>query len=156
VSEGARLLGSAVLLSLWIGAGLLFVAVVAPAAFAVLPSRTLAGQLVGRVLPVLFVGGIVVGLVAALASRDAAHPSWRIGGGVAVAAACALSHFWTGGRIARLRESIGGALESLPPGDPQRALFGQLHALSVAGLGAAGVAAIVALAATLAALRQRA
>jgi hypothetical protein len=149
-------MASALLLTLWLGAGLLFVAVVAPAAFAVLPSRTLAGQVVGRVLPVLFVAGIVVGLAAALASRAAAHPGWRIGGGIVVVAACALSHFWIGGRIARLRESIGGALESLPPSDPQRALFGQLHALSVAGLGAAGVAAIVVLVATLAALRQRA
>ncbi len=154
MSDGARLLGSALLLSLWIGAVLLFVAVVAPAAFAVLPSRTLAGQLVGRVLPVLFVAGIVVGLAAALAPRGAPYAAWRIGGGIVVVAACALSHFWVGGRIARLRDSIGGALESLPPADPQRALFGQLHAISVAGLGAAGVAAIVALVAMLAALRR--
>jgi hypothetical protein len=154
VSDGARLLGSALLLSLWIGAGLLFVAVVAPAAFAVLPSRTLAGQLVGRVLPVLFVAGIVVGLAAAIASRGAPHAPWRIGGGIVVAASCALSHFWVGGRIARLRQAIGGSLESLPSSDPQRALFGQLHAISVAGLGVAGVAAIVVLVTTLAALRR--
>jgi hypothetical protein len=156
VSEGTRLIASAVLLSIWIGAGILFVAVVAPSAFAVLPSRTLAGQLVGRVLPALLLSGIVVGLAAALVARGGALSGWRLGTGLAVAAACAISQFWIGGRIARLRDSIGAGLESLPSGDPQRALFGQLHALSVAGLGAAGLAAIVGLVATIVALRQRA
>src|SRR2546430_1569733 len=48
------------LLAVWIGAALLFALVVAPAAFAVLPSRTLAGALVGRGLPVIFYGGGVL------------------------------------------------------------------------------------------------
>lgn len=156
MSEGARLVATAVLLSLWIGAGVLFVAVVAPAAFAVLPSRSLAGLLVGRVLPVLFLSGIVVGLVAAaLSLRGGPSAGWRLAGGILVAAACAASTFWVGGRIDRLRAEIGGALESLPPGDPQRALFGQLHALSVAGLGVAGLAALATLVATLLAMRAR-
>jgi len=49
------------LLAVWIGAALLFALIVAPAAFAVLPSRTLAGALVGRVLPVIFYAGVVIG-----------------------------------------------------------------------------------------------
>ncbi|HEX6058679.1 MAG TPA: DUF4149 domain-containing protein [Gemmatimonadaceae bacterium] len=156
MSEGARLVATMVTLSLWVGAGLLFVAVVAPAAFAVLPTRTLAGLLVGRVLPVLFVSGIVVGaVVAALAARGGPFAGWRIGGGLVVAAACAVAHFWIGGRIARLRADLGGALESLPAGDPQRALFGQLHGLSVAGLGLAGLAAAATLVLAAIALRTR-
>ena len=63
VSSGAI---SVVALSAWLGAAVLVAAVVAPAAFAVLPTRTLAGALVGRVLPVLFYSGAVVGVVAAL------------------------------------------------------------------------------------------
>jgi len=51
-----------ILLSAWLGAAVLVTTVVAPAAFAVLPSRTLAGALVGRVLPVLFIAGLVVAL----------------------------------------------------------------------------------------------
>lgn len=156
MSGDARLVATAVLLAAWIGAGLLFVAVVAPAAFAVLPSRSLAGLLVGRVLPVLFGTGILVGaLAAALAPRGGDFAGWRIAGGTVVALACAASQLWIGGRIARLRAEIGGALESLPPGDPQRALFGQLHALSVAGLALAGLAAVATLAATVLALRAR-
>ena len=50
----------ALLLAAWLGAGVLFAAVVAPAAFAVLPSRNLAGALVGRVLPVVLIAGVVV------------------------------------------------------------------------------------------------
>ena len=48
---------------LWLGAALLFIAVVAPAAFAVLPSRALAGLVVGRVLPVLFWSGAVIAVI---------------------------------------------------------------------------------------------
>ena len=156
MSEGARLVVTTVLLSLWVGAGLLFVSVVAPAAFAVLPTRTLAGLLVGRVLPVLFVSGIAVGaVVAGLAARGGPVSTWRVAGGLVVAAACAVAHFWIGGRIERLRAELGGALESLPAGDPQRALFGQLHALSVAGLGLAGLAAAATLVLVAVALRPR-
>lgn len=156
MSEGERLVATTVMLSLWVGAGLLFVAVVAPAAFAVLPTRTMAGSIVGRVLPVLLVSGIVVGLVVVvLGARGGPAAGWRLAGGIVVAAACAVSQLWVGGRIARLREEIGAALETLPPGDPQRALFGQLHALSVAGLGVAGLAALATLVVTLVAMRSR-
>ena len=41
-------------LSAWLGAAVIVASVVTPAAFAVLPSRALAGALVGRVLPALF------------------------------------------------------------------------------------------------------
>ena len=54
------------LLAAWLGATIIVGAVVAPAAFAVLPSRTLAGALVGRVLPPLFWSGVAVGFVAGL------------------------------------------------------------------------------------------
>ena len=45
------------LMSAWLGAALLTSASLAPAAFAVLPDRTLAGDVVGRVLAVVFVRG---------------------------------------------------------------------------------------------------
>ena len=154
MSEGGRLVATTVMLSLWVGAGLLFVAVVAPAAFAVLPSRSLAGVLVGRVLPVLFVSGIVVGLAVAALGLVDPPARWRVAGGLVVTAACAVSHFWVGGRIARLRAELGGALDTLAASDPQRTLFGQLHALSVVGLGVAGLAALATLVAAVVTLRR--
>ena len=58
----------ALLLSALLGAGILFASVVAPAAFAALPSRSLAGALVGRVLPVVFVAGTLLLVLVSLAA----------------------------------------------------------------------------------------
>src|ERR1043165_9689779 len=59
------------MLAAWLGAGILVAAVVAPAAFRVLPSRTMAGAVVGAVLPVILVSGLVIGAVAlALEARS--------------------------------------------------------------------------------------
>lgn len=143
------------LLSAWLGAVLVFSAVVAPAAFAVLPSRAMAGVLVGRVLPALFISGMTLGALLLVAEL-----AWRRGHwGPAVAfttmlAACAIAYFVLGARITRLRAEIGGPLDALAPGDPRRAAFGRLHAVSVALLGVALVAALVAI--LVLALRERA
>lgn len=132
-----------VLVSAWLGAVLLFGAVVAPAAFAALPTRALAGAVVGRILPVLFLTGMGVGAGLLLLAIRPWRPGLAAAGGVLVLA-CATSHFVIGARITRLRATIGSTLDALPAGDPQRALFGQLHAMSVAGLGLAVVAAMAA------------
>ena len=124
----------------WLGAGVLVAAVVAPAAFAVLPTRTLAGALVGRVLPVLFYAGLVVGALLAWRGRLAA----RVGGAAAVLG-CAVAQFVIAPRIAAVRAAIGGAIDALPIADPRRAEFGRLHALSVLALGIAMLGAGVAL-----------
>lgn len=131
-----------VLLAFWLGAAVVVSAAVAPAAFAVLPTRTLAGALVGRVLPVIFFSGIVVGaLVIALAKRSRGG---RIAGAV-TAAGCAVAQFIISPRIERIRAEAGGMLENLAPDDARRAAFGRLHGLSVAWLGVAMLAAAVAL-----------
>jgi hypothetical protein len=145
----------AVALAFWLGAAALLAAVVAPAAFAVLPSRSLAGDVVGRVLPVVFWSGMVVGVVvAAIEWRSAAPSRARVVSAAVVALACAASQLYFGSRIARLRAEIGGPVDALVPGDPQRALFGRLHGLSVLGLGLAMIAAGVALVLALRAVRR--
>jgi hypothetical protein len=133
----------ALVLSAWLGAGVLFAAVVAPAAFAVLPSRTLAGALVGRVLPIIFIVGIVVALASlGLDRADAGRlPRVRRVALVVAAASCAIAQFAVGPRIKRVRREISGPIEQLPAGDPRRAAFGRLHAASVAWLGLAMIAA---------------
>lgn len=135
----------AVLLAAWLGAVLLFGAVVAPAAFAALPSRALAGAVVGRVLPVLFITGGAVGL-ALVAGQLVRASGWgrSIAGGVLVLS-CAISHLVIGARISTLRQAIGPSLDALAPDDPRRVMFGRLHALSVAGLGVGTIAALAAL-----------
>lgn len=138
------------LLSAWLGAGVLFAAVVAPAAFSALPSRTLAGAVVGRVLPVLFVAGIIVALlgIGLDRARSAALPRVRRAALVLVAVSCAVAQFGIAPRIERVRGEIDGPIEQLARDDPRRIAFGRLHAYSVAWLGFAmlGAAAAVVLA----------
>ena len=139
------------LLLVWLGGALLFAAVVAPALFATLPTRTLAGAVVGRVLPAIFYSGILVGLATVVLDWQARGEwIWRGGatGGLLILASCAVAQFVISPRIERVRRSIAGPIESLTPDDPRRAAFGKLHAVSVAWLGIAMLcAAIVAVAA---------
>jgi len=157
-----------VALSFWLGAALLFAAVVAPALFAVLPSRTMSGEVVGRVLPVLLYAGVVVsfvvGLIEAVAQNAVFTAHWtpgsqrpdlndvvhfggaraagqRAGVGFIIGVAC-VAVLQIGQRIDKLRASIGQPIDALPSGDPRRVDFGRLHALSVAVLGVAMLAAL--------------
>jgi hypothetical protein len=151
-----RPLLSVALLGAWVGAAVLTASVVAPAAFAVLPTRALAGALVGRVLPVVFLSGLVVGAVAAaLGGRALPHARVRLGAGIALALSCAAAQFLVAPRIQRLREQIGPVLEAVAADDPRRLAFGRLHGVSVLLLGIGLVAAAVALTSLLLALRQR-
>lgn len=153
-----RLLLSAVLLAAWIGAAALVAAVVAPAAFAVLPTRALAGALVGRVLPVVFLTGIVVGIAAVALGWGIAAP-WprlRVALPIVAVVACAAAQFVVAPRIATLRAEMGPSIEALPTDDPRRAEFGKLHGISVAMMGAGVLAAGAALTLiTVGAWRQR-
>ena len=142
----------------WLGAALLFSAVVAPAAFAVLPSRALAGALVGRVLPVIFWAGLLFGVIAALLElRGAGVPyrPWRLAGAAGMVVSCAVAQLVIGPRISRLRAAIGPSLEALAADDPRRVAFGRLHAFSVAWLGVAMLAAVALAVGTALAARAR-
>lgn len=138
----SRLLDTLVayLIAAWLGATLLFGVVVAPAAFAVLPSRSLAGLLVGQVLPVLFYTGMLVGILVLAHGIGIASPRRRLvrlTGGVVILASCAVAQFVIGSRMERARASAAVPLEELEEGDPIRVTFGRLHGLSVASLGLA-------------------
>jgi hypothetical protein len=136
------------LLGAWLGAALFFAAAVAPAAFDLLPGSGLAGALVGRLLPPLFVAGAVGGLIVLAVELwwPRAGRRLRAGGAVLMIAACALAQFVVGARIARLRAAVDRPIAELAPDDARRTAFGRLHGLSVAGLGAAMLGAVVAVA----------
>ena len=140
-------------LSAWLGAALLAAAVVAPAAFAVLPTRALAGALVGRVLPPLFLAGFALNAIAAVLAARAggALATPRVALATLAAVACAVAQFVIARRIEALRAAIGPSLDALAPGDPRRVAFGRLHGLSVLSLGVAMLAAAVVVALTVAA-----
>jgi len=133
-------------LSLWLGAAVIVAASVAPAAFAVLPSRTLAGAVVGKVLPVVFISGIIAALIAVACEVMDGRAIWTLRAGIpllVLAAGCASAQFVVTPKIDRIRDAIGGPVEDLPATDPRRLMFGKLHALSVAFLGLAMVGAAI-------------
>lgn len=135
-----RPLAGALLVALWLGAALLTVTVVAPGAFAVLPSRTMAGEMVGRVLPVVFAGAIVVPALVfwLVPSVRRSVPSLAASALAVLSSVVALAV--VNPRIAAVRIVAAVPIDQLSPGDPRRALFGLLHFISVALLGAAMLA----------------
>lgn len=134
---------SIVVLAVWLGAAFIFAVVVAPAAFDVLPTRTLAGALVGRVLPVLFWSGLVVGLLVMWMGWRLPFAGTRTVAAFVLVGACAAAQLVLAPRIERVRAAIGGPMDALDPSSPLRQSFGRLHGLSVACLGVGGLAALV-------------
>lgn len=135
-----------VLATLWLGAALLLAGAVAPAAFAVLPSPALAGLLVGRLLPVVFISGLLAG--AAVTASEVLGPPPRLGWTAIAAAlvwgvACAIAQFVVTPRMERLRAAVAGPIDGLATADAHRLAFGRLHGTSVALLGAGMIAAAI-------------
>src|SRR6478752_7499323 len=140
---GGRL-GVIALLAAWLGATIFVGAVVAPAAFAVLPTRTLAGALVGRVLPPLFWSGAAVGAFVAVMVRRSQRMA-ALGAALVMVVASLAAQLVVAPRIEAVRVSAAGPIDALPRDDARRLAFGRLHGASVALLGLAGVAATVTL-----------
>ncbi len=149
---------SALLQAFWLGAAAITVAVVAPGAFAVLPSRTMAGNMVGRVLPALFVAGVVIDFVTIVLIGRIGRTFMKAPGGASLSArlslfACVFSQYLITPKLDRLRAEIGGPVDALPADDARRVAFGLYHGYNVAGLGVAMIGAAVCLGFLLVAMR---
>lgn len=128
------------LLACWLGGGIIVAAAVAPAAFRVLPSRSLAGALVGEVLPVIFISGLVVALVAAVIETRSDPRGFRaiaMAPFAAMMIGCGIAQFVITPKLNSLRASIDAPIETLDASDPRRARFGKLHGFSVMWMGVA-------------------
>ncbi len=143
-------------LAVWIGGLVALGGIAAPALFDVLETtqpvggRELAGVLFGVILARFQYVALAMGalLVVSLALRAALGPRprrtairmWTV---VAMLAMSAVTSFVITPRIDAIRESVPGPIAALSPDNPQRILFGRLHAASsglmlltvVAGLG---------------------
>lgn len=145
--HGLRLLVVAV----WLGSAVFFAAAVAPSAFAVLPSRELAGAVVARTLTILNVGGFVAGLLllaGALAGRRLVRwYSWiaEVAALAVLTAATFVGQFVISARMSALRVQMGRPIEEVAADDPLRVAFNALHSNSVTALSVAMLAAAVAL-----------
>jgi uncharacterized membrane protein len=125
-------------LVVWVG-GIIFLSFVeAPTAFGALPSRHMAGTIVGRSLGVLHWMGLIAGLVfwvSSLAysrlSTGAAHP-WAASNLLicGMLLLTAVSQFGISPRMAALRTSFVD-IDTVPSSDPGRLEFDALHVWSV-------------------------
>jgi len=124
-------------LVIWIGGLIFFALAVAPAAFTVLPTRHIAGNLVGRTLGILHWMGIFSGVIFLASSllynqltRGTTHAF--AGRNVLIVLMLALtlvSQFGIIPRMDTLRASIG-EIDSVPPDNPARVQFDALHVWS--------------------------
>ena len=124
-------------LVVWLGGLIFFAFAVAPAAFAVLPTRHLAGNIVGRTIAILHWLGIISGLVFLASSllysqftRGTPHAfAARNIVIVLMLALTLISQFGIIPRMDALRASIG-EIDSVPPDNPARMQFDALHVWS--------------------------
>jgi hypothetical protein len=144
MSERIRL----ALLGLWLGAMLFFSVFVAPAAFAVLPTRRMAGDVVSRTLGGLEYLGIALAVllaVALLASRARRGKAYfvELGLTLAMLVSTLVARFVVAARLHEIRAQFGDRLDALAATDPVRVAFGTLHQASVALTGFNMIAAFV-------------
>jgi len=141
---GFRLL----LLGLWLGAAVFFIAV-AQIAFGTLPSRELAGNVVSRTLAILNYAGIGIALIAFLLSLIVPDGIRRIGVWaertflIIFGVACAVSQFVISWWMLMLRTQMGRPIEDVAADDPLRMQFDNLHQYSAWLLLAAMAAALL-------------
>jgi len=121
----------------WLGGLIFFAFVVAPAAFSVLPTRHLAGNVVARSINGLHWIGLLAGVVYLFSSvlyTRVMSGSFRVLTArnviiVLMLALTLISQFGIIPRMDTLRASIG-EIDSVPAGNPARVQFDALHAWS--------------------------
>ncbi len=114
----------------WIGANLYFALVVALAAFRVLPTSELAGQVVDAVYTPLQLYGMGAGLALAGLATLLGRGLWLRFLPVILAVLCFTSHFGITARLDELRDRAFGAGGAVPEGAAS-AEFWRLHAASM-------------------------
>jgi hypothetical protein len=115
------------LLGGWIGSWACFGLVVAPIAFAKLPSTEIAGHLIGPVLSALHVYGAVAGGALALLAGLMGRGRLRVALPLLMAAACVYTQFGVSREIAEIRDQVFG-----PQGtETLAARWSELHRRSV-------------------------
>jgi hypothetical protein len=151
------------LLSLWLGSMIFFSFAVAPSAFAVLPSRELAGRIVTSTIGKVEMIGLVIGpllilIQAAMWRGSDSRKNIKIVKTLLVIvmiAAAALSRFWISPQMVSLRASMGVPIDEVALNDPVRNSFNNLHQYSVALMSTAMLAGLVVLFLTVRSSRSR-
>ena len=139
------------LIAAWLGAAVFFVGV-AQSAFAVVPTREIAGNLVSRTLAILNYSGLGVGVIVLLTSLIVPAGMNRISVWaeraflLIFAAGCAVSQFVISWWMLLLRTQMGRPIDEVPADDPFRIQFNNLHEYSSWVMLTAMAAALIAFA----------
>jgi hypothetical protein len=144
------------LLAAWLGAAIYFSAVVAPNVFGVLRSFNLpnaneiAGTIVTRTLSVVNTSGFILGLLLLITTVVLKKRYGRASFVLQlvllliVAIATGVSEWVIAARMQVLRAEMHGQIDNVALADPTRMAFAALHGYSVAALGIAIIAGLVA------------
>jgi hypothetical protein len=151
------------LLGVWLGSMMFFSFAVAPSAFAVLPTREMAGVMVTSSIGKLEVLGMVLG--ALLLLMHAANWRQRASSGAVkilqsvllllMIGSAALSRFWISPAMVSLRAQMGGRIDDVAITDPLRVEFNDLHQYSVGLMSAAMISGLIVLFLTVRSLLKR-
>ena len=123
------------LLGLWLGAAVFFIGV-AQSAFAVLPTREVAGILVSRTLAILNYAGIGIAIVAILTSLIVPAGANKISLWaervllLIFGIGCIVCQFVISWWMLMLRTQMGRPIDEVPAEDPLRMQFNDLHQYS--------------------------
>lgn len=138
------------LIGLWLGSACFFSFAVAQSAFAVLPTREMAGLVVSRTLTIINFSGLFIGIILLASSfiRQAETNRYRLLTErvllIIFTLACAAGQFVIGLWLSYVRMQIGRPIDELSADDPLRITFNNLHQYSVWVLIAAVAAALIA------------
>ncbi len=138
------------LLILWLGAACFFSFAVAPSAFAVLPSREIAGAIVSRTLVIVNYSGLIVGLILLASSlvRQTNVNRFQLLAErlmlLILTLACAAGQFVIALWLSLLKGQIGRPIDEVAVDDPLRVQFNNFHQYSVWVLATAMIAALIA------------
>jgi hypothetical protein len=145
-------------LGLWLGAAVFFGAAVAPNLFGVLRGAQLpnanetAGTIVTRLVATINLAGFAISVILIVTTYFANKVKGRLAwlaemiSLAIMAIMTGVSHWLISARMLALRGAMQAPIDRLAPDDPRRAAFDSLHRLSVAAMGLAILAALVAFA----------
>jgi hypothetical protein len=151
--EQAVAFAEALLLAVWLGSMVFFSFALAPSAFAVLPTREMAGALVTSAIGKVEVLGLITGPLLLILQMTAwrsrrASPQIRSLRAILLlmmTAAAAASRFWVSAKLVSLRQAMGGVIDDVPATSPLRVEFNAMHGYSVGLMGTCMLAGFVVL-----------
>jgi Domain of unknown function (DUF4149) len=144
------------LLGLWLGAAVFFGAAVAPTVFGVLRgaqmsnANELAGMMVTRLLAIINRGGFEISLFLIVTGYFLSQKESRLArfaemiSLAIMAIMTGVSHWIISARLLALRTAMQAPIDQIASNDPRRVAFDALHGYSVAAMGLAIVAGLVA------------